>query len=170
MPNSPFWLDANVLIEAHNRSYPIGVAVTFWMRLAEQVETGNVLCPRRVYKEVAEHEKHQDEVAHWVKTRKDRGLCVYPIADVQTLVGQIEKSLWETPRTPPYDHAELWAFCKGGDPWVIAHAKVQGGTVVTMETNKTPQAKKPRIPDVCDKFDVDCVTLLEMFKILGVTF
>ena len=162
-----FWLDANVLIEAHNRSYPINRAVTFWSRLAEQVENGTIGSPRRVFREVAEHEEHQDEVANWVKVRKDKGLCRLPVSGVTEKVGEIETYVWGVPR---YDHAEVWQFCKGGDPWVIAHAAAEGGMVVTLESALRPGAKKPRVPDVADAFGVRCVTTLEMLELLGITF
>jgi hypothetical protein len=161
-----FWLDANVLIEAHNRSYPINRAITFWSRLAEQVENGAIGSPRRVYKEVAEHEEHQDEVAKWVKVRKN-GLCRLPTLGVTDKVGEIETYVWGNAQ---YDHAEVWQFCKGGDPWVIAHAAVEGGNVVTLETALRPNSKKPRVPDVADIFGVRCVTTLGMFGLLGITF
>lgn len=162
-----YWLDANVLIEANNRSYPIRIARTFWMRLAEQVELGNVVCPRRVYQEVAEQEQHQDEVAEWMKVR-EQWLRVIGSAEVQRQVGEIEEYIYS--RYPQWGWAESWQFCKGGDPWVIAHAKVDGGIVVTQETRLAPEARKPRIPDVCKHYDVSCVDLLKMLELLGVTF
>lgn len=162
-----FWLDANVLIESHNRSYPIGTAVTFWARLAEQVQVGNVCCPRRVFKEVAEQDNHQDEVAAWMRNRRDQGLCISPTPEVQELVGRIEHHLFSTPQ---FYFAESWQFCKGGDPWVIAHASIDTGVVVTLETALRPDAHKPRIPDICKAFEVKYVDTLGMFKELKVTF
>jgi hypothetical protein len=86
-----YWLDASVLIEAHQRSYPIGIADSFWEWLAGQVQAGNIVAPRRVYREVAENQKHQDEVAKWVKHRREKGLCILPSRRVQELVGQVEE-------------------------------------------------------------------------------
>ena len=163
---SRFWLDANVLIEANNRSYPINRAVTFWSRLAEQVELGSIACTRRVYKEVAEHEQHQDAVANWIRVRKDK-LRITPPRDVQKLVGEIGQYLFNNTQ---YDVAETWAFCRGGDPWVVAHAKIDNGVVVTHESALRPQAKKPRVPDVCRHFEVQCVDVLRMFELLDITF
>ena len=162
---SRFWLDANVLIEAHNRSYPIDVAVTFWGRIAEQIEKGNLVCPKRVYKELAEHEKHQDKVAEFVKTRRTRGLCIYPSRGVQDAVGKIEGYIFDR-----YTWESAWHFSKGGDPWVIAHAIDESGTVVTYESALHPDSQKARIPDVCKHFGVDCINLNEMARRLKVTW
>jgi Domain of unknown function (DUF4411) len=162
-----FWMDTNVLIEAHHRWYPIGRAVTFWNRLAEQVEAGNILCPKRVYKELAEQENHQDEIAQWVRVRKDRGLCVPSNRDVEKKVGEIGEWIYSNHQ---FDHSECWKFCKGGDPWVIAHALVARDMVVTQESNLHPQATKPLIPDVCHRFGVEYVNVMRMFETLDVTF
>jgi Domain of unknown function (DUF4411) len=160
-----FWLDANVLIEAHNRSYPYDVAVTFWTRMAEQIERGNIVCPRRVYQELAEHEKHQDRVAEFVRNRRGRGLCIAPSRDVMQKVGEIESYVFSA-----YPAPLAWHFSKGGDPWVIAHAYVDGGIVATYESALRPESKKPRVPDICRYFGVAFVGTLEMFRRLGVKF
>ena len=47
----------------------------------------------------------------------------------------------------------------GVDPFVIALAMVNQGTVVT-EENATGNIAKPRIPDVCDALGVPCLTLI----------
>jgi len=161
-----FWLDANILIEANRRSYRYSVAKTFWMRLAQQVELGRVVSPRRVYRELTEHEKHQDFVKDWVSVRQNQ-LSQNPNKDVTDMVGEIESYIFSQPQ---YGQYECWKFSEGGDPWVIAHAKLDGGAVVTWESALRPLAKKPRIPDVCKAFDVPCLDPLDMFEELGVTF
>lgn len=161
-----FWLDANVLIEANRRSYPYHIATTFWMRLAEQIELGIVVSPRRVYRELTEHEKHQDFVKKWVKVRQKQ-LSQPANKQVTELVGEIESYIFSNSQ---FDQYECWKFSDGGDPWVIAHAKVDGGVVVTQESTLHPLAKKPRVPDICKAFEVDCVNTIHMFERLKITF
>ena len=159
---SRYWLDANVLIEANNRSYPIDVARTFWTRLAEQIERNNIVSCRRVYQELAEQEKHQDAVANFVKARRQK-LCLPSSRDVQRAVARIEEYVFGG----RYPTAEAWRFSRGGDPWVIAHAMVENGIVVTQESALRANAQ---MPDVCQNFNVRCVDTLEMFRLLGITF
>jgi uncharacterized protein DUF4411 len=118
------WLDANVLIEVHLRTYPIGIANSFWVWLDGEIQQGNIVCPRRVYREVAESE-HQDELAQWMKHRKSKGLCIPPSRQVQTRVKEVEEYVFLK-----YKSVEAWEFSKGADPWVIAHALEDRGIVV----------------------------------------
>jgi len=148
-----YWLDANVLIEAHRRSYPFGIAVSFWAWLGKQVEDGIIVCPRSVYQEIAEQENHKDEIARWVQNRRDK-LCVMLLEHV------FEK----------YAPEQAYAFARGGDVWVIAHARDDAGTVVTLESDLRPASQKARIPDVCKQFDVKCVNTVEMLKLLKARF
>lgn len=160
-----YWLDANVLIEAHRRSYPIGIVVSFWAWLAKHVEDGVVVCPRSVYQEIAEQEGHQDEIAQWVQTRKDKGLCVPSTREVQARVDEILQHVFER-----YKPEHAFDFSKGGDVWVIAHALEENGIVVTLESDLRPNAHKARIPDVCKRFDVRCMNTVEMLKALKAKF
>jgi hypothetical protein len=156
-----YWLDASVLIEAHQRTYPIGIADSFWEWLGGQVQAGNIVAPKRVYQEVAENKKHQDEVAKWVRHRREKGLCISPSKRVQELVGQVEKFVFTK-----YSAVEAWDFSRGGDAWVVAPALNSQGVVVTKESFLRPDAQKARIPDVCDQFRIKCIDTLQMLRVL----
>jgi len=141
------------------------MADSFWEWLAGQVQVGNVVSPRRVYQEVAENEKHQDELAKWVRHRREKGLCIVPTRAVQDRVHAIEEHVFTK-----YTVVEAWDFSKGADPWVIAHSLEDQGVVVTKESDLRSNARKARIPDVCDYFGVRCVDTLEMMKQLKAKF
>ena len=160
-----YWLDANVLIEAHRRSYPIGIVVSFWTWLGGQVENSVVVCPRRVYQELAEQEDHKDELSVWVQNRRNKGLCIMPSKEVTAQVGHILEFVFANYQAP-----QAYDFSKGGDVWVVAHALDDSGTVVTQESGLRPQARKVRIPDVCKHFHVKCIDTLQMLKELGAKF
>jgi Domain of unknown function (DUF4411) len=58
----------------------------------------------------------------------------------------------------------------GADPWLIAHANNTKGVVVSHESNRHPNAKKVRIPDVCAALGVSCIDTYEMLDRLGAEF
>ena len=62
-----------------------------------------------------------------------------------------------------------WADEDVADPWIIATAKVNKLTVVTNEQkniglNKVNPSKSAKIPNICEDFDVRCITLREMLR------
>jgi hypothetical protein len=160
-----YWLDASVWIEAHLRSYPIGMADSFWKWIAGQVEAGNIVSPRRVYQEVAEQEHKNDELAKWMRHRREKGLCIPASKQVQDRIQEINEHVFTK-----YSVIEAMDFLKGADPWLVAHALEDQGIVVTRESDTKPNAQKVRIPDVCDHFNVKCINTLEMLKQLKAKF
>ena len=48
-----------------------------------------------------------------------------------------------------YEPEQAHLFLAGADPWLIAHAKAEGGTVVTFEALVGPGAKIVKVPNVC---------------------
>lgn len=49
---------------------------------------------------------------------------------------------------------------KIADPWIVAHAKINGYTVVTNESRK----RNRQMPDVCDKEGISVMTLDELYN------
>ncbi len=158
-----YWIDADTLIRAKNEAYPFGTPVgdPFWSWLAGLVEAGIVVAPEKVYKELVEGRKTADQLAQWVKTRKQMGLCIKPDKAVDGHATAIADYVFTNPQYPPHQQVE---FAKGGDAWLIAHALHDGGTVVSMESDRFPNSQRVRIPDVCHKFDVLCITLFDLIK------
>lgn len=65
---------------------------------------------------------------------------------------------------------EQQKLLKGGrnaDPFVIAKAKVSRATVVTLEQLKPNAAK---IPNICEHFEIPCMSLEEFMESEGWTF
>jgi hypothetical protein len=160
-----YWADANVFIEAHQRSYPINMAESFWNWMSLRVREGTIVCPRMVYQEIAENTDRRDLLSQWFQARRNMGLCISSSKDVQKEVGIINRHVFENYKAP---HGSL--FANGGDSWVIAHALIDHGVVVTQESNLHPNALKPRIPDICKHFNVPFMDRLQMLKKLNAKF
>ena len=47
-----YWLDADVIINAHNTHYPIGIANKFWLWMDRVIAEGVIVSPKRVFDEV----------------------------------------------------------------------------------------------------------------------
>ena len=54
-------------------------------------------------------------------------------------------------------------FLAGADPWLIAHAIAKGGKVVTFERRVGSSSSNIKIPNVCDYFRIETISLYQMF-------
>jgi len=50
--------------------------------------------------------------------------------------------------------AKVGDFLAKADCWIIAHALAKGGTVVTRESKVDKTSQTPKLPNVCEKFEV----------------
>lgn len=154
-----FWLDTNVFIGAARGPYGFDIAPGFWVFLDEMVGQRRIASPQMVYRELTAGE---DQLATWVKDRRTSGLFIEPDATVQVRFGEIATYVYNQ-----YDAVNAGRFLEVADPWLIAHASVQGGTVVTLETLVPPNAKKVKIPNVCNQFAVRWTNTYQMLRDLG---
>jgi hypothetical protein len=119
------------------------------------MELGTIKAPKMVWQEVSEG---TDDVAVWVKQRREKGLCVTANQSVQARFGAISQHVYE--KYKPHQAAE---FLKGGDGWVIAHAIETGGIVLTEESDRSRKSKV-KIPTVCKALNAKCVNTFTMLE------
>src|SRR6267154_1657626 len=131
-----YWLDANVLIQAKNGPYKFKVFGVFWAFLDEQIGAGTIRCPKMVYQEIVKNEEPLDDLATWIRVRRQSGLFVDANADVQKAMNTVADHV-----IGKYEQHHAGHFLSGADPWLIAHAIYSKGIVVTHESAKRPQAK-----------------------------
>ena len=143
----PFWADTNTFVEAKNRWYRFEMVPKFWSFLSREIDNGSICCPKAVFDELV---TGKDQLATWVRTRKDKGLCIQPTGNVQLAYRRIAAHVALRYRRNQYEE-----FLSGADPWLIASAMHFGGTVVTQESDS--RKRKIRIPTVCLEFSVPCV-------------
>lgn len=157
-----FWLDSNSFIEPNKGPYGFDIAPGFWTFLEEKANDGTIASSLLVYDEL--QSGVEDELHDWANQRKANGFFVEPDASVQTAFRQIADYV---KNNYPDHQASQWL--DGADPWIIAHAKVHGGKVVTFE-KRAPHSSKPKIPDVCDQFDLKTLNIYELLRELGASF
>ena len=52
----------------------------------------------------------------------------------------------------------------GADPWVVALALTIESCVVVTEENRTYSENRPKIPDACDHFDLQCLKIVDLIE------
>ena len=52
----------------------------------------------------------------------------------------------------------------GADPWVIALAMITQNCVVVTEENRTYSENRPKIPDACAYFNLQCLKMVDLVE------
>jgi hypothetical protein len=133
---------------------------TFWELFQAEVDAGNVISVREVWREL--QACPETEVIAWGKANS---AIFKPPTDNETIfVGEIFQ----------VSHFRQMISAKAqmtgqpvADPFLIAAAKASGGTVVTQERSKPNAAK---IPNVCDHFGIACTPFEGFLKTMGWSF
>jgi len=134
---------------------------TIWDGLDMLIQQQNLISTREVWNEV-ERQNISKEVLDWAKQNKkiftipttaelQFVATIFQVNHFQSLIGE-QQRLKGTPVA---------------DPFVIACAKIKGGTVVTEEQSKPNAAK---IPNVCQHVNVPCINLEGFMQQQGWTF
>ena len=106
-----------------------------------------------------------DELRDWA--RQQRGTLFHTATEpVQVAYRQVVDSVNNNNRYAPH---HVRRFLAKADPMLIAHARAEGGRIVTFEKPE-PNSTKPKIPDVALPFGVSCINLWDLLTELGVTF
>jgi hypothetical protein len=166
------WLDSDVLIWSKDNAFRFNAphAKDFWSVLERGIDDGLVRITRRNFWEMTNGRNKKDELAIWLQTRQERcpkHVGVSPSKEVQELAGNIGAYVFAHPRFLPHWRIE---FSKGADAWLIAQAAVDRALVVTRETNLTPDAQKPKIPNLCKHYNVGFINMFDMLDQLTAAF
>ena len=162
-----YLLDANVFIQAHRELYPFDVFPTFWERLKDENEKGNISSIEPIYKE-RNSSSGSDELSTWSKTL-DKARWFLPIDDEECQIRFKTIANW-TSNHERYKETAKSVFLDDPDSLIIAKAKALGVTVVTQEKPAPESKNRIRIPDVCNEFDVPYINLLQLIRNLKVRF
>jgi hypothetical protein len=128
---------------------------SFWILFDKMVASGNILSVREVHNEIKKYAR-KDELESWAKSNP-----VFfhdPTAEELQFITQIYS-------VPHFRNSiSQQKLLKGGpfaDPFIIAKAYAEHGTVVTLEKH-TPNAA--RIPNICEHFHILCIDLQAFLK------
>lgn len=140
-----YCIDTSALVDGWGRWYPQESFPSLWEKLADLIRTGGLIAPEDVLLEL---KKKDDELTKW--TKRQTGLF-------QPLDEPTQRALREVmdafPRLVNTQKDRSTA-----DPVVVALARVRGFAVVTGEKASGTE-ERPRIPNVCDHFEIRHINL-----------
>jgi hypothetical protein len=159
-------IDSCSLIEL-NRKYPIDIFPPVWQKIESLIESGFLVSPKEVLKEI---ERGDDHLKEWSKkqTKLFKDLTPRQIQIVQELLAKYPKWLNEDSMVPI------------ADPFVIAlaiemEADAQKTLIETIKkrivvSEERISGKKTKVPYVCQEYGIECIFLIEMFRKEGWVF
>lgn len=156
-----YCLDANIFIQAKNLYYHFDICPGFWDWLDQQVGTVGSIIP--VCEEL---ESGKDKLTDWAKARKAHTF----FADTTEIA--VQKAFRDIAAhvASRYEPQHAGKFLDGADPWLIAYAQVNDCTVVTSEVFVPLSARKVKIPNICEQFNVHYTDSFTMLKSLRACF
>lgn len=149
-------IDTSGLIGAWQRTYPPEVFPALWDNLEVLGETGQLLVPEEVHREL---KRQSDDLYDWVEQRKAQ------------IVVPTDRAVLVTVRAILADHPRLTMPGTGrglADPFVIAQAELRRCPLITEERGGA--VDKPRIPYVCSVRGVESMGMLSLIRREGWTF
>jgi len=145
-----YCFDTSGLLDGWARHYPDAVFPTLWSKVSELAHESRAIAPVMVRDELR---KKDDALLPWCKKA---GMTFHDLdQEQQRLVKDI---LGRFPRL-----VDTRKGRSGADPVVIALAKCRGAIVVTGELSRGT-VDKPKIPDVCEAYDVKSISFLDVVK------
>lgn len=76
-----YCLDSNILIQASRQHYAFDIAPVFWNFLDSKFQSKEIICPWDVYDEI---KNQKDELARWMRERKDKNYFIKPTEIIQS--------------------------------------------------------------------------------------
>lgn len=165
-----FLIDANALLTPYRLYYAFDIAPSFWEKLAEAFNKKQIVLLDKVKDEVL---KGDDDLSKWVKANEGIiDICEYK---TESVIANYQSVLQYIHTCGLYKEIALaaWAPANIADPWLIAAAKSNNYTIVTLEapsgglSKKTPN-KSAKIPDVARALGVKTISLFEMMRKIGI--
>lgn len=161
--SSLYVVDANVMMEAARTYYAFQRVPGFWQWMAERITDGTI----RTASLVGEEIEFPQELVEWVAEQGANGFFI-DVSDPAIQAKYAEIAHWVV--TQPFGPEHIAKFLDGADPWIISAAVVLDGAVVTQERQANAGSRKVKIPNVCEAFEVRCVSTFQMLEECGASF
>jgi hypothetical protein len=146
--------DSNAYIYMQ-RHCPQDIFVSLWQKIEEMIAAGQIISPVEVLEELR---VGNDSLVDWAQTH--RSVFIPSVEEVQLVVREILNN---------YPNLIISSkSANNADPFLIALAKIRNGVVVTDE--KAGTALKPKIPFVCNAYNVLCLSFHDLLRKLKITF
>lgn len=154
-PDYVYCIDTSALIDL-KKIYPRDIFPSLWDNIEKLITQGRIIAPREVLKELKQYGDKNDELLKWARKHKKMFKAV-DSAQLQRLQEILNNYPAFVDANKIGPHA---------DPLVVSLALSANCSVITQESKTKPN----RIPDICKKYNIKCLSLIEFFTERGWKF
>ena len=158
-----FIIDANVLISAHRRSYPMDIVPSFWEKILMEAEAQNFFLIDEILSEILIGE---DELAEWISDHISSFTILK--SDEEVVINTYRDLIQKVMDNPKYRYKAKSDFASVADSWLIAHAKAYDLVIVTEEGFDLNSRKRVLIPNVCHEIGVRYINTVAFLRALSI--
>jgi hypothetical protein len=163
-----FVVDSNFFIQAHRMYYPLDIAFSFWNKVKELADKGQIISIDKVKSEL--YDKN-DALENWCIKNLPADFFKSTDDIIQTYSQIIA---WCISRNNHYNQNAINEFLDAdeADAFLVAYslADVSNRIIVTYETSDPNRKNKVKIPEPCNVFNVRFLNTMQMLRELGETF
>src|SRR5436190_1147124 len=150
--------DTSALIELH-ATYGSDVFVSLWQKVAGLVKEGRLIAPREVLREI----EKKDGLLKWVKKYRKifREQEIEQVQRAQEILSHFPNLIDPAKEIPD------------ADPFVVALAIIENtrrqetlfrGQCIVVTQEKRSRGTRPKIPDVCQHYGIECISVAGLFR------
>ena len=155
-----YLIDANCFIQAKNLWYGFDFCPGYWQWLDQQNVAGSIFSIDHIRTELIQG---NDDLASWAAAKGEEFFLPIDQSSI-LLYGQVIRWSQMADFTP----SAKSVFSSVADPWLVAHAKAPGFTVVSHEKLEINRKNAIKLPRACQQFGVDYCDVFDMLRNTGV--
>jgi hypothetical protein len=144
-----YCIDTSAIIDAWLDNYRPSSFPSFWEKIEEQIDSGQLISPQEVKEEI----KHPEDLTAWTNNNEKMFIELDGKfqAELKIVLNGLRNIM--NKRKLKFTGKEL-----KGDPFVVALAKLRSATVITHEKPHGAQGR-PKIPDLCHLYNIRNIRL-----------
>lgn len=158
-------VDANILIQAYRKYYPMDVFLGFWDKVRQLAHRDEIISIDKVRNEIL---PSGDELSQWCIQQLPNDFFI----QTDSVIGHYANVIRKVSELNRYTPNAISEFARDtvADAFLVATAlsSKTDYVLVSEETFDPRCIKRVKIPDVCSLFNVRCINTVEMFRELCV--